>query len=473
MKTYHLHSIAEAFRFTPAAIAVLFTSCNLVGPDHSVPQSESAASYKNDSAAYSSRMSKNWWLTFGDSKLNSLMLDIDQGNFDLRAAEARRNQAYAALGVDRSRLYPEVLSSGSVSRNRSSESDRGGMAAGMETYYTQYRVGMSLGYEVDLWGRVRRIVEAGTANAEAAEVSVAQVKLSLQVQLASSYFAMRFLDSEAEVLQSALKTRQESLELAKNLFEGGKSSELDVAKAEAQLANAKAQLVSLQGPRASFENAISVLTGRNPSNFSISPSGINGNAPAISAGSPAQLLGRRPDVFIAERQLAATSAGIGIAKADFYPKFSLIGSGGLSSINSSNFLKFSSSEFSAGPKVDLPLFQGLRRKADYAAAIARHEEALAIYQQTVLTAFADVENALAARRAAVREITALQHSVAASKKAFELSNARYKEGIASYLEVIDSQRELLTAERSEVQSRGRSFTATVQLMQALGGGFSE
>ena len=141
--------------------------------------------------------------------------------------------------------------------------------------------------------------------------------------------------------------------------------------------------------------------------------------------------------------------------------------------NSSNFLKFSSSEFSAGPKVDLPLFQGLRRKADYAAAIARHEEALAIYQQTVLTAFADVENALAARRAAVREITALQHSVAASKKAFELSNARYKEGIASYLEVIDSQRELLTAERSEVQSRGRSFTATVQLMQALGGGFSE
>ena len=199
------------------------------------------------------------------------MSEIDKGNFDLRAAEARRNQAFAALGVDRSRLYPEVLSSGSVTRNRGSESDRGGMAGGMQTYYTQYRVGMSLGYEVDLWGRVRRIVEAGLANAEAAEVSVDQVKLSLQAQLASSYFAMRFLDTEAKVLESELKTRQESLELAKDLFESGKSSELDVAQAEAQLAGAKAQLVSLQGPRASFENAIAVLAGKNPSNFSISP----------------------------------------------------------------------------------------------------------------------------------------------------------------------------------------------------------
>jgi multidrug efflux system outer membrane protein len=331
---------------------------------------------------------------------------------------------------------------------------------------------MSLGYEVDLWGRVRRIVEAGRANAEAAEVSLDQVKLSLQAQLASSYFAMRFLDSEAETLRASLKTRQESLDLAKDLFESGKSSELDVARAEAQLANAKAQLVALQGPRASFENAVAVLAGKNPSNFTINPNAIARSAPAVSAGSPVELLGRRPDVFVAERQLAATSAGIGIAKADFYPRISLIGSGGFSSLDPSDFLKHSSREFSVGPQIDLPLFQGLRRNADYAAAKARHEEALANYQQTVLTAFADLENALAARRAAIREITALQESIAASQKAYDLSNARYKEGVASYLEVIDSQRELLAAELSEVQVRGRSFTATVQLMQALGGGFS-
>jgi len=444
----------------------------MVGPNFSVPDSEAASSYKNASAAYSSRMSKNWWRVFGDSKLNSLMSDIDKGNFDLRAAEARRNQAYAALGVDRSRLYPEVLSQASATRNRDSESDIGSTAGSLQTYYNQYSVGMSLGYEVDLWGRVRRIVEAGQANAEAAEVSVIQVKLSLQAQLASSYFAMRFLDSEAEVLQAALKTRQESLNLTKNLFEGGKSSELDVARAEAQLASAKAQLVNLQGPRASFENAIAVLAGKNASNFSISPSGIDGNAPSVSAGSPAQLLGRRPDVFIAERNLAATSAGIGIAEADFYPKVSLIATGGLSSINTSNFLDFSSSQFSIGPEIDLPLFQGLRRKADFASAKARHEEALATYQQTVLTAFADVENALSSRLAAVREIAAQKENVTASRRAFDLSNARYKEGVASYLDVIDSQRELLIAERSEVQARGRSFTATVQLIQALGGGFS-
>jgi len=455
-----------------AALAIALTSCKLIGPDHTTPESEGADRYKNASTAFSSRMSKSWWRTFGDSKLNSLMSDLDKGNFDLRAAEARRNQAYAALGVDRSRLFPEVLSQASATRNRGTESERGAVFGRLDPYFNQYQVGMSLGYEVDLWGRVRRIVEAGRANAEAAEVSLDQVKLSLQAQLASSYFAMRFLDSEAETLRASLKTRQESLDLAKDLFESGKSSELDVARAEAQLANAKAQLVALQGPRASFENAVAVLAGKNPSNFTINPNAIARSAPAVSAGSPVELLGRRPDVFVAERQLAATSAGIGIAKADFYPRISLIGSGGFSSVDPSDFLKHSSREFSVGPQIDLPLFQGLRRNADYAAAKARHEEALANYQQTVLTAFADVENALAARRAAIREITALQESIAASQKAYDLSNARYKEGVASYLEVIDSQRELLAAELSEVQVRGRSFTATVQLMQALGGGFS-
>jgi outer membrane protein, multidrug efflux system len=275
------------------------------------------------------------------------------------------------------------------------------------------------------------------------------------------------------VLGRALETRKETLELAKERFEGGKTSELDVARAEAELATTRAQLVALEAPRASLENAIAVLAGKNASNFSIAPKSVEGNPPGISAGSPAQLLGRRPDVWVAERNLAATSARIGIAKAAFYPKVSLIGTGGLSSINTSNFLKFSSSEFSVGPQVDLPLFQGLRRKADYELAKSQHEEALANYQQAVLVAFADVENALSARRSANKEIDAQRDSVIASQKSFDLSNARYKEGISSSLEVVDSQRELLNARRAEVQSRGRAFEATVLLMQALGGGFSK
>lgn len=416
-------------------------------------------------------MDKRWWRIFGDGKLNSLMSDLEGGNFDLRAAEARRNQAYASLGIDRSRLAPEVLSSGSASRNRGSESDRGGGMGGMETYYSQYRVGMSLSYEVDLWGRVRRLVEAGQANTEAAEASVDQVKLSLQAQLARSYFALRFLDSEAAVLEQELGTRQETLDLANNRFEGGKTSELDVARAKSELAATRAQLVGLQAPRAELLNAIAVLAGKNASNFSISPAAITGGPPGVPAGSPAQLLGRRPDVFAAERKLAQSSAEIGVAEANFYPRVSLIGTGGLSSINSSDFLKWSSSEFAIGPEVDLPLFQGLRRKADLRLAKAKHEETLADYQQTVLTAFADVENALAARRAANNEIAAQNDSVQAARKSYDLSNVRYKEGASSYLEVVDSQRELLNARRGEVQARGRAFEATVMLMQALGGGF--
>lgn len=416
-------------------------------------------------------MDKRWWRTFGDSKLNSLMSDLESGNFDLRAAEARRNQAYASLGIDRSQLAPQVLSDASASRNRGSESDRGGGFAGMETYYSQYRVGMQLSYELDLWGRVRRLVEAGQANTEAAEASVDQVKLSLQAQLARSYFALRFLDSEAAVLEQELGTRQETLDLANDRFAGGKTSELDVARAKSELAVTRAQLVGLQAPRAALENAIAVLAGKNASNFSISPEAVTGGPPNVPAGSPVQLLGRRPDVFAAERKLAQSSAEIGVAKSNFYPRVSLIGSGGLSSIKSSDFLKWSSTEFAIGPEVDLPLFQGLRRKADYRLAVAKHEEALADYQQTVLAAFADVENALAARRAANNEIAALNDSVDAARKSYDLSNVRYKEGVSSYLEVVDSQRELLNARRGEVQARGRAFEATVMLMQALGGGF--
>jgi multidrug efflux system outer membrane protein len=436
-----------------------------------MPSSEGAYSFKNSSSEFSARMDKRWWRVFGDGKLNSLMSELEGGNFDLRAADARRNQAYALLGIDRSRLAPEVLSSGSATRNRGSESDRGGGFAGMETYYSPYRVGMSLSYEIDLWGRVRRLIEAGQANTEAAEASVDQLKLSLQAQLARSYFALRFLDSEAAVLEQELGTRQETLDLANDRFEGGKTSELDVARAKSELAVTRAQLVGLQAPRAELLNAIAVLSGKNASNFSISPAAVTGGPPSVSAGSPAQLLGRRPDVFAAERKLAQSSAEIGVAASNFYPRVSLIGTGGLSSIKSSDFLKWSSTEFAIGPEVDLPLFQGLRRKADYRLAVAKHEEALADYQQAVLTAFADVENALAAHRAANNEIAALNDSVDAARKSYDLSNVRYKEGVSSYLEVVDSQRELLNARRGEVQARGRAFEATVMLMQALGGGF--
>lgn len=331
----------------------MLASCQPVGPNHSMPSSEGAYSFKNSSSEFSARMDKRWWRVFGDGKLNSLMSELEGGNFDLRAADARRNQAYALLGIDRSRLAPEVLSSGSATRNRGSESDRGGGFAGMETYYSPYRVGMSLSYEIDLWGRVRRLIEAGQANTEAAEASVDQLKLSLQAQLARSYFALRFLDSEAAVLEQELGTRQETLDLANDRFEGGKTSELDVARAKSELAVTRAQLVGLQAPRAELLNAIAVLSGKNASNFSISPAAVTGGPPSVSAGSPAQLLGRRPDVFAAERKLAQSSAEIGVAASNFYPRVSLIGTGGLSSIKSSDFLKWSSTEFAIGPEVDL------------------------------------------------------------------------------------------------------------------------
>lgn len=453
-----------------SALVLAIVSCAPVGPDYAQPEFQPAGNYKSATSSHVG-VSSSWWKTFRDPKLNSLQSQLLAQNLDLSAAYARRQQALAQLGIAESNTFPQASASTSINRDKNSLENSGG--AQVSEYATQYQIGANLSYEIDLWGRVRRLVEAGRADAQGADFAVADVKNALQTQLARQYFALRFLDAEMATLSAAVKTRQDNLDITSERLEAGLVSELDTARASSELATAKAELLSLKGPRATLENSIAVLLGRQPSSFKISSTGSTGYLPTIPAGVPAALLYRRPDVAVAERKLAAATARIGVAEAERYPNISLGASAGNSTVNTSKFLNWSSAFFGFGPSATVPLFQGGRIKSNIRFTQAQRTEALLNYQKTTLSAFADVESALATLKALRAENSARQSAVNATTRTYDLSALRYKEGATSYLDVADSQREQLTAKRAEVRTKGRQFEATIQLIQALGGGFSK
>lgn len=429
----------------------------------------------------------HWWRLFHDEKLNSLASRIDSENFQLRAGLARIEQAYAVLGISRSELFPYLNGDGSVKRIRVSENQvgqggnqntggvfgAGGGRGGFENPYTQYRAALAATWEIDLWGRVRNAVRGAQADTVEIEKLTEDLRLSLQSQLAQNYFALRFLDEEKRVLREALSTRRENLELATDRFEGGRTGELDVARAETELASTRADLARLDAPRTRLENAIAVLVGEPASNFDISPSPLDFRLPTIKTGVPMTVLANRPDVAAAIARLASTTARIGVAKAEFFPRVDLIATGGLSSVDSSDFFDWSSRTFTIGPEVTVPIFQGGRLRANLQRARAEQAEALADYQQTVVDALREVEDVLADLAALRAERSAQLQAVSASEKAVSLSNRRYEEGLVSSIEVIDAVREQLNAERRAVQIRSSQYEATVRLIQVIGGGMEE
>lgn len=458
-------------QLTPNAVkamglALALSSCT-VGPRLTMPDAANPSAFKGGSSGQTVDR-PDWWTVFGDSTLSSLVQQIDDQNLTLRAALARTNQAYAALGVERGALFPAADLGGFISRNRNSGADLGGNFLG--GYNTQYRSSLGVGWEIDLWGRVRSLVESRKAEAEAAGALENDVKLALQAQLVRSYHALRFLDEERRVLQAAVATREQNLKLAEDRFRGGLTSELDVARAETELATTRAELARLQAPRTKSENAIAVLVGRAPSDFELAPRKARLSLPQVRSGLPMEALSHRPDIAATQQTLRGANAEVGVAIAEFLPLFSLTGSGGLSSISSTNFLQWSSRQFNIGPEVSLPLFQGGRLRSGLKRARARHEEAVADYQQTVLEALREVEDALADLAALRTESSTQAGAVRASTRALDLSTQRYKEGLVSFIEVVDALREQLTAERRAVQIRGQQFEATTQLIQALGGG---
>jgi len=413
-----------------------------------------------------------WWEIYGDPQLNALEEKVRVSNQTLKAAVAQFEQARALVRYNRADFYPTITAGASGSRNHASR-NRGLSSSISATNYSDIQmpvVGVS--YEPDLFGRVRHTVEAARTSAQASAGDVENVSLSIHAALAADYFELRSLDAEEELLNSSVATFQKALDLTQNRYRGGVASAVDVAQAQTQLETTRAQAIDVQVARAQFEHAIAVLIGEPASSFTISNSPLTQTPPAIPVGLPSDLLQRRPDVAAAERRVASANEQAGIARAAYFPALSLSGNGGFESTSLTNLLSGPSGFFSVGASALVTVFDVGRRRALSEQAQALLDQSAANYRQGLLVAFQEVEDNLAALRILAQEAETQQAAVAAAEHSVELSTNRYKGGVANYLEVTTAQGIALSNERAAVQIRGRRMVSSVQLIQALGGGWN-
>ncbi|MEZ5323934.1 MAG: efflux transporter outer membrane subunit [Verrucomicrobiales bacterium] len=446
------------------------TACATIGPDHEVPETESPERFKNASSVARDADRGPWWKAFKDSTLNDLLNQLDDASPNQAAALARREQARAELKAATARAWPSISGTGDARKQLESENTSFRTS---DTAYNRYELALNLEYEIDLWGRVRRQVEAASARESAAEAAYEDAMLSLRAELARHYFSLRSLDEEIATLKRAVQLREEGVDLVTARADAGQISDDDVARATAELEGTRGDLTALERDRDQFENAIAALIGKSPSTFTLEATSKLGAVPQIPVGLPSELLARRADVAEKERLLAAASAEIGVATADFLPRITLTGSGGLTSLRASDLFNPSSKMWDIGPKIDVPIFRKGLAKSYKEKAQAEFEEARATYQQTVLNAFRDTENAINANQSIAREFAQRERATTAAARASELSITRYESGLISYLEVLDSLRTHLADQRLETQTRGDHFQAAVALVQALGGGWSK
>jgi len=403
-----------------------------------------------------------WWAVFRDPLLDEFMTRLHAANQDLASAEARYRQAVAARDQARAALWPNVAASSSATRSKSGN----GSATGTVS------VGLAAAWEVDLWGRVRRTVEAGTATMEAAAADRAAIQLSLEAQLASTYALLRVVDAQQALLDETVRAYERSLQVTNNRYAAGVASRLDVVQAEAQLQTARAQAIDIGVQRTALEHALAALIGQAPAEFSLEARPrLPLTMPAIPSVLASQVLERRPGGAAAERRMAAANAQIGVAASAYFPALTLDASGGYRGPSVSDLFTVPHQVWSLGPTLALTLFDGGARQARTEQARAAYDQTVADYRQTVLIALKETEDNLAALRLLEQEIREQQLAVTASTRAAELAFNQYKAGTVSYLGVAVLQAAALTAQRNALILQGDRATATIALINAIGGGW--
>jgi NodT family efflux transporter outer membrane factor (OMF) lipoprotein len=448
-----------------------------VGPRYSRPSAQTPPDYKEvppnwKTAQPSDQIAKGkWWEIYQDPLLNSLEEQINVSNQNLKAAQAQFDQARAIVRQTRSAYYPTVTAGVSATRSHESQNRPNGQLSSNNNF-TDLQLPVDAAYELDVWGRVRRTVEAARASAQASAADLESVSLSLHAELANDYFLMRSLDAEAQLLDSTVTAFQKALDLTQNRYQGGVASQVDVAQAQTQLETTRAQAVDLRVQRAQFEHAIAVLVGQPAPTFSLPVAPLANTPPAVPPGLPSELLERRPDIASTERRMAQANALIGVAKAAYYPTITLSASGGFEGSSASNWFSWPSGFVAGGASALVTVFDAGRRRAVTDQARSFYDESVANYRQTVLTAFQEVEDNLAALRLLEQEAQTQDGAVAAAEHSLTLSNNRYKGGVTTYLEVITAQSAALTDERTAVEIAGRRMAASVFLIKALGGGWT-
>jgi NodT family efflux transporter outer membrane factor (OMF) lipoprotein len=447
-----------------------------------------------------SLMRGNWWELYHDTQLNELEERVAISNQTIAAAEANYRVARAMVGEAQASLFPTVSAAPSVIRSRSSASNAsGGSTAGFVSTggtttngastgessstaggapvsggtvpKTDYTLPFQASYEVDLWGSIRNSVAQNRYNSEASAANVQTAILSTQSTLAEDYFALRATDEERRILDTTLGDYEASLHLVRTLYNNGLASEEDTAEADTQLDSAEAQATDLGVARGQYEHAIAVLIGVPPSKFSIGVGRFNATLPVIPVSVPSDLLERRPDIAAAERQVAAANAGIGIARAAYFPNLTINGSAGFESNSLGSLLDWPNRMWSIGPTLVQPLFDGGLRRAENAQARAQYDATVANYRQAVLSAFQSVEDNLVTLRVLSKEVEQQHKAALAGQNTVKLSVIRYQNGVDSYVNVITAQNTFLTNRLAELQVQLRQLTATIALVNNVGGGW--
>jgi NodT family efflux transporter outer membrane factor (OMF) lipoprotein len=452
-----------------AAILAALTACS-VGPDYLRPTVEAPAAYKElgdwKVAQPADDFARgNWWEIFGDPQLSTLVAQVEISNQNVQIAEAQYRQARAIVQQARAALFPAVSANAGGTRiGAGSSSSRSGVG-------NAYNLALDASWEVDVWGRVRRSVEAGEAGAQASSANLQAVLLSAQAEVAIDYFQLRILDAQRQLLDDSVAAFQRSLDLTRNRYAGGVAGKLDVVLAEAQLKSTLAQAIDVGVQRAQLEHAIAILIGKPPAEFAIAPVPLKVAMPAIPVGVPSQLLERRPDIAAAERQVASANARIGVTMAAFFPSLTLSGSVGSATSTFPLLLTAPTRVWSIGPSIAQFIFDAGLRKAQTEQAIAVYDASVASYRLTVLGAFQDVEDNLAALRILQSEASIQEEAVQAARQSVALTLNQYKAGTVSFLNVVVVQTAQLNNERTLVGILGRRLSAAVALVKALGGGW--
>lgn len=461
-----------------AAAVLLLAGCT-VGPKYVKPTTPAVPAFKELGAANvvegswkpaqpSDQASRGkWWESFQDPQLNQLEEKLNISNQNVAAAAANVQAARAMIRQARAQYFPTLTTNPSITNSRISNAF--GQSLGVT--YNLYSLPLEASWEPDLWGRVRNTVNSNTFAAQSAVADLENVRLSAQSDLASDYYQLRAQDALKQVLDSTISSYQETLELTVDLYKAGLSNDEAVAQAESQLKATLAQDTNVGVLRAQYEHAIAVLAGQLPSTFAIAMQVVRTNPPVIPAGLPSQLLERRPDIAAAERLVAQANAQIGIAKTAFFPTVTLSASAGLEGVAIAKWLTWPSRVWSVGPSLAETIFDAGLRRATVQQYQATYDQTVANYRQTVLTAFQQVEDNLAALRILAQVIEQQNEAIDAAGRNLEEAEVRYKAGLDPYLNVIVAQTALLNDQQAVVNFRAQQMVAAVGLIKALGGGW--
>jgi outer membrane protein, multidrug efflux system len=416
-----------------------------------------------------------WWKLFGDPTLDALESQAIAANQTLKIAAARLAQSRAVVGVVNAERYPRVDAGFGPSRIKPTGVSLGLPQGTDIAPYTVWRGQLTAAWEADLFGRISDSVAAARSEADAAAALYGATMLAVQADVAQAYFGLRQTDDELRVVRETVTSRTETLRLVQRRFDAGDVSELDLAQAKTEVGLAQTQVYGLERQRAQLENGLAVLLGKAPASLSLASAPLPTALPSIPPGLPSTLLERRPDVAAASRTMAASNARIGVAKAAFFPVLRITGLAGYESNDLSELFQWSSRTWALGPLfgtiLSMPIFDGGRNQANLDRSYAVLEESVGVYRQTVLGAFAEVEDNLVALRTLAGQAEATRESVQSATRALQVAESRYKAGATSYLQVVDSQRTLLVVQRLDAQIRGARATSTVALIRALGGGW--